>query len=129
MHEQPLQNSTAIGTLNDDVRRPGLAVQAQHSVYVPPMELANKRQAAVRNNSMLLNPYMQLGMHVQTNMPLSEVQEIDVTTATAMHKVHICQFVVSTRKWNRWRYDFEVAMKGADIPQTRWVAVLPSPLL
>ncbi len=61
-------------------------------------------------------------------MPLSQVKEIDVATATAMHKVHTCQFVASTRKWNQWCYDFEVAMMGADISKERWVAVLPSHL-
>ncbi len=61
-------------------------------------------------------------------MPQSEVQEIDVTTAMAMCKVHIHPFIASTCKWNWWRYDFKVVMKGADIPQARWVAVLPSHL-
>ncbi len=128
LNEQPLQNSTAIGGSNDDARWPGLAVQKQLAVYVPPTELADKRQAAACDNSTLLNPYMQLGMRERTNMPPSEMQEIDVTMAMAMHNVHIHQFIVSTQKWNRWCYDFEVAMKGADIPQARWVAVLPSHL-
>ncbi len=61
-------------------------------------------------------------------MPPAKVQEIDVTTATAMCKVHIHQFIATIWKWNRWRYDFEVAMKGVDLPQARWVAVLPSHL-
>ncbi len=128
MHEPPLQNLTAIGTLNDDVRQPGLAVQAQHSVYVSPTELTDKKQAAVHNNSAFLNPYISLGTCIHTNVPPSEVQDIDVPTAAAMCKVHIRQFCASTHKWNRWRYDFEVAMKGAEIPQARSVAVLPSHL-
>ncbi len=70
-------------------------------MYVPLMELADKRQAMVHPDSMLQNPYMQLGTHERTNVPLSEVQEIDVTTATAMHKVHICPFVATTWKWNQ----------------------------
>ncbi len=102
MHELPLQNLTAIGTLNDDVRRPGLAVQVQHSVHMPIMELADKRQAAVCSNLALLNPYMPLGTRVQTNMLPSEVQDIDVPTAAAMCKVHVQKFCASTRKWNRW---------------------------
>ncbi len=61
-------------------------------------------------------------------MPPSEMQEIDVPTATVMCKVRIQQFDATTCWWNRWRYDFEVAMKGAEIPQARWVAVLPSHL-
>ncbi len=61
-------------------------------------------------------------------MPPSEMQQIDVTTVMAMRKVHIHQFAASSQKWNRWRYDFEVAMKGADIPRERWVAVLPTHL-
>ncbi len=58
----------------------------------------------------------------------SEMQEIDGTMAAAMRKVHIHQFIATTWKWNWWRYDFEVVMKGADIPRERWVAVLPSHL-
>ncbi len=53
---------------------------------------------------------------------------IDAVMATAMRKVHIRLFVASTRKWNQCCYDFEVAMMGADIPNERWVAVLPSHL-
>ncbi len=70
MHELPLQNLTAVGVLNDDVHWPGLAVQAQHSVYMPTMELADKRQVATSNHSALLNPYMPLGTHVKTNVLL-----------------------------------------------------------
>ncbi len=58
----------------------------------------------------------------------SEVPMIDAVMATAMHKVHSCQFVASMWKWNWWCYDFAVAMMGADIPKERWVAVLPSHL-
>ncbi len=101
MHEPPLLNSTAIGALNDDACQPGLAVEVQHSMYVPTMELADKRQAAACNNSALLNSYMPLGMHVRTNVPPSEVQDIDVPTAMAMHKVHIQKFCASICKWNR----------------------------
>ncbi len=101
--------------MNDDVRQPGLAVQALHAMYVPPMELADKRQATVHTDLTLQKPYMQLGTREQTNVPPSEVQEINVTTAMAMCKVHIHPFVATTWKWNQWHYDFEVAMKGADI--------------
>ncbi len=128
MHEPPLQNSAAIGALNDDAHQPGLAMQVQHSVYMPTMELADKRQLAMSSNWALLNPYIPLGMHVRTNVLPSQVQEIDVHTATSMHKVHIWQFNSDTHRWNQWRHDFEVAMKGADIPQSMWVAVLPSHL-
>ncbi len=83
------------------------------------MELADKRQAAACNNLMLPNPYMPLGTREHTNVPPLEVHDIDVSTAMAMCKVHIRQFIASTHKWNWWRYDFEVAMKGAEIPQAR----------
>ncbi len=64
MHEPPLQNSAAIGPLNDDARQPGLVMQSQHSVYMPMMELADKRQLAACSNLALLNCYMPLGMHM-----------------------------------------------------------------
>ncbi len=80
----------------------------------------------LRSDLMLKNPCSQFGPCEQTNMLPSEMQEIDVTMAMAMCKVHIHQFAATTRKWNWWHYDFEVAMKGADIPRERWVAVLPS---
>ncbi len=80
--EPPLQNSTAIGGRNGQVRQLGLTVHGAHTVYVPPMEIADKRQATmVCSDSMLKNPYTQLGTHERTNMPPSEVQEIDVTMA------------------------------------------------
>ncbi len=98
-------------------------------MYVPLTELAEKRQAtALHSESTLKNPYVQLGPCEQTNMLLSEVPMIDSVMATAMRKVHICQFVASMRKWHRWCYDFSVAMMEADIPKERWVAVLPSHL-
>ncbi len=75
----PLQNSTAIGHANDEVRRPGLATQSQHSVYMPTTELAEKRQVAICSNSAIQNPYMPLGTHVRTNVPQAQLQEIDVT--------------------------------------------------
>ncbi len=84
MHELPLQNSTAIGALNDDARQLGLVTQVQHSVYMPTMELADKRRLAASSNSALLNPYMPLGTRVRMNMLPSQVQEIDVHTAMSM---------------------------------------------
>ncbi len=60
-------------------------------------------------------------------LPL-QVQEIAAHTVMSMQMVHISKFSMETRKWNRWRHDFEVAMKGADIPQSRWVTVLLSHL-
>ncbi len=45
-----------------------------------------------------------------------------------MHKVNLKPFVTTSRKWTRWRHDFEVAMLGAAIPESHWVAVLPSHL-
>ncbi len=45
-----------------------------------------------------------------------------------MRKVSIRLFVAANKKWTRWRHDFEVAMMGAGIPQSHWVAVLPSHL-
>ncbi len=128
MHEPLLQNCTAIGALNDDARQPGLVTHSQHSIYTPITELADKRQMAACSNLALLNPHMPLGTCVRTNVPPSQLQDIDVTTATLMRKVHIRQFDVMTCQWNQWQHDFEVAMKGADIPQSRWVAVLPSHL-
>ncbi len=100
-------------------------MQSQHSVYMPTTELADKRQVAACSNLAIRNPYMPLGTRVRTNAPQAQLQEIDVHTATSMHKVHIDNFNSVKQKWNRWRHDFQMAMKGADIPQTRWVAVLP----
>ncbi len=118
LNEPPLQNSTAIGGGSGQSRRPGLTLHRTHTVYVPPTELADRRQTTtLHSDSTLKNPYTQLGPRERTNMPLSEMQEIDVTMAAAMRKVHIHQFVVSTWRWNRWRYDFEVAMKGQTFPR------------
>ncbi len=61
-------------------------------------------------------------------MLLSEVPMIDPVMAMAMRKVHIRQFAASMWKWNRWCYDFAIAMMGADIPKEWSVAVLPSHL-
>ncbi len=122
--EPPLQNSTVIG--GSQSNRPGLTEDRPHAMYVPPTELADKRQAtALRSDSTLKNPYSQLGPREWTNLPSSEVPMIDVQTATAMRKVQIRPFVVAMRKWNWWRHDYVVAMMGVGIPQNQWVAVLP----
>ncbi len=98
VNEPPLQNSAAIGPLNDDARQPGLVMQSQHSVYTPTMELSDKRQLAVCSNSALLNPYMPLGTRVRTNVPYSELQQIDVKMATSMRNVHIEKFNSTNRR-------------------------------
>ncbi len=88
-------------------------------MYVPPTELADKRQAMMlHSESMLKNPYSQLGLHERTNMLPLEVTTIDMVMAMAMRKVHIHQFVASTWKWNWWRYDFQVAMMGQTFPRS-----------
>ncbi len=57
-----------------------------------------------------------------------QVPQIDMKIAQSMRKVNIRLFIAATRKWKRWRHDFEVAMLGAGIPQVHWVAVLPTHL-
>ncbi|MCP4544097.1 MAG: hypothetical protein GY832_43860, partial [Chloroflexi bacterium] len=61
-------------------------------------------------------------------MPVMEIPEISDKTAQNMRKVNIRLFVAATKKWKRWRYDFEVAMRGAAIPRNHWVAAVASHL-
>ncbi len=127
LNDPPLQNSTAIGGGNGPSNRLGLTLHGPCTVYVPPTELAEKRQAtALHSESTLKNPYLQLGPRERTNMLPSEVKAIDAVMAMATCKVHIRQLAASMQNWNWWCYDFEVAMMGADIPKERWVAVLPA---
>ncbi len=84
-----MQNSTAISQVSNEVRQPELGIQTQHSVYMPTMELSDKRQRAACSNSAIQNPYMPLGTRVRTNVAQSQLQEIDVHTAASMCKVHL----------------------------------------
>ncbi len=98
-------------------------------MYVPPMRLTSKRQVAASFSDMTLkHPHAQLGPCERTDLPQSQVAAIDAKTAQAMRKVNLKPFVATSRKWTRWRHDFEVAMLGAAIPESHWVAVLPSHL-
>ncbi len=98
-------------------------------MYVPPRDLTDKRQAAASFSDVALkHPYVQLGPRERTDLPQCQVAAIDAKTAQAMRKVNLKPFVATSRKWTRWRHDFEVAMLGAAIPESHWVAVLPSHL-
>ncbi len=60
LSDPPLQNSTVIGGGNSQSNRPSLMQHGPRAVYVPPTELADKRQAtALHSESMLKNPYSQ----------------------------------------------------------------------
>ncbi len=68
-------------------------------MYVPPRELADKRQVAASFSDVALkHPYAQLGPHERTDLPQSQVPTIDVKTAQAMRKVNLKPFVAASRK-------------------------------
>ncbi|MCP4544631.1 MAG: hypothetical protein GY832_46610, partial [Chloroflexi bacterium] len=126
MGEPPLQNSTAI---DGGSVRPGLTQHGNNTVYVPPAALADKKQTAVAaTGDAMSHSHPQMGPRQRTDLPSAQVPQIDAKIAQSMRKVNVRQFVAATRKWKWWRHDFEVAMLGAGIPQTHWVAVLPTHL-
>ncbi|MCP4536706.1 MAG: hypothetical protein GY832_06125, partial [Chloroflexi bacterium] len=122
--EPPLQNSTAIGGDAMPTVRPGVTHYSANAVYVPP--IADTRQGAAKTAQPYSN--LHLGPREHTDLPESQVPMIDAKTAQAMHKVSIRPFIAASRKWVWWRHDFQVQMLGVGIPESHWVAVLPSHL-
>ncbi|MCP4543494.1 MAG: hypothetical protein GY832_40800, partial [Chloroflexi bacterium] len=90
--------------------------------------MKKKQMAVSATNEALSQSHPQMGPRACTDLPAIEVPEIDDKTAQAMRKVNIRPFIAATRKWKRWRHNFEVAMRGAAIPRMHWVAVLASHL-
>ncbi len=76
--EDPLQNSTALGAIDIRARQSGLTWASQPSVYIPVVESCAQKQKMNLGNLAIQMPFSSLRTKIRTDIPLSELQDIDV---------------------------------------------------